>query len=322
MRRGLIASATFAMAVGAVAACTDRTPTATDKNPTALPVTLSLSPHGLTMAKNDTLTLTPTVKALDGSVIQDLSGITYVSLAPKVVTVSENGLLTAIDTSSDPVKVAAKLQRDFSTVVDTVQLIVTPTRLAPLTFVMQIDTLDGTTFGIGYSTDILPVATTPAGDTVYPIATYTTSDPKAKVNVYGSYGYFSSNTFGAVKAYATANIYGTTYTDSVTYHITYPSEAYVGWGGSSWYYPPALQVVLKPGGHVYWYNYFSDNSTDIVFDDPSKASAYQGGDSGNIPGFHGMSVYRQFNTPGTIKWTSGGQTGTIIVQPTDSPPGT
>jgi len=163
---------------------------------------------------------------------------------------------------------------------------------------------------------------TPAGDTLWDIPVgYTTSNSKAKINIYGTTPYFSSSAFGSISVYGSASIYGTTYSDSLTYTITYPNEAYFVWdgNGNDWYYPPSLQVVLKPGGHVYWSNFWGTNSTPITFDDPSLASAYQDGDSGNIPAFQGQLIYRQFNTPGTIKWHSGNQTGTIIVMPSDAP---
>jgi len=60
----------------------------------------------------------------------------------------------------------------------------------------------------------------------------------------------------------------------------------------------------------------------VTFDQPDAALGVDGGPSGNIPAFSGFPIpSRRFDAPGTYLWRSGTQTGTIIVMPTDAPPG-
>ena len=317
-------SALLVAASLAAAACDQRPPTGVSGNVDALVSKIHIDQRSTTIAVGDTVRLTSASTTLGGTVTPNPANVTYRSISPTQISVTSDGLVTALTPTPDgAVGVVATLISDSATVADTVKVFSTASRETIVKFGLLIDDYDGTTIGVGYSTDLLGYAVTTAGDTItgFPIA-YTTSSPKAQVNIYGDYGYFSSNDFGRVVVYGAATLYGATYQDSVAYTITYADEANVGWNTGIWNYPPSLQVVLKPGGHVWWYNWGSETSNAVTFDDPSKATAYADdseGGSGNIPAFSGTRKARQFNTPGTYTWTSGTQKGKVIVMPTAVP---
>lgn len=304
-------------------ACSDRTPTAISPDPAKLLAALKVSPGAITLAVNDTITLSPSAVTLDGTPVTNFgAGLTYTSLAATQVSVTPQGLVKGLASTDSPVGIVASLQLDSVTAVDTIQVYVTPTRAAGAV-VFQPDPVDGTTIGINYYTDAPAFFVTSTNDTLYVPFTFTTSNP-ARAMV--SYGYFHSAEFGRVVLYANANIYGTPFQDSIVYTITYASDESYSWSTDHWDYPTSLQLIVRPGATVEWYNYGTTASTAITFDDPSAVSPGLSGGidnvGGNIPSFSGGQANRQFNTPGTYTWHAGTQTGKIIVQPTDMPPGT
>ena len=299
--------------------CADRTATGISKAPSGLLSSIHLGPHAVTLAVGDTLTLNVTALDLGGDTIAAPAGVRFGSQSATNATISSTGLVTAVKAADGPIKVAAALQIGTTTAVDTVTVFITPTRETPQRLVLVPDSFDGTDIGIAYGTYVDGFIVTATNDTLYVPITFTTSKPIS--SSVSTYQYFSSTGFGRVVVYGMANVYGTTYTDSLVYNVGYPIYESQSWSTDHWDYPSNLSLTLRPGGQVTWYSFGSTPSVDITFDDPTAASAVDGGASGNIPSFSGRSETRQFNTPGTYKWHSGTQVGTIRVMTSAAPAG-
>jgi hypothetical protein len=146
---------------------------------------------------------------------------------------------------------------------------------------------------------------------------------------------------------ASATVYGVTRVDTLHYFFDYPlGDMYFIRNTAAAGSTPVFALGQKPqldisvGGWVWWFNETAPSDAllvDIVFDDPSAASADQrygnffvnGGVSGNIPPIPGVGVVtvfefasavsgiasRQFLQAGSYHWTSPltGLSGTVVV---------
>ena len=139
---------------------------------------------------------------------------------------------------------------------------------------------------------------------------------------------------GTARIWARTEAYGVTMADTAVFTVTMPLVH-----GFEFQLQPdssfaltSKQVIIRPGGYVFWMN-FSGKPTDVVFDDPESAEeipevcallgeAYCGG--GDIPAWDGAGGTfdgargRRFSTPGVYPFRSPltGLTGKVIV--TDS----
>lgn len=273
--------------------------------------------NAINLTLGDTIRLRPTVREVNGEIVADPIGIRFTSSTPSRVSIDSAGLIRAEALTESPVAIVTAISKDFVTVTDTTLVYVRSQAIAAQRFVFSIED-DSTGFGVGYTPDYEAYIITPANDTIDDIIVRLTSSNSniLFINRINNSSYINTRSLGTARLYASTTVGRQTFTDSLDLTIGYAAEGQFGWNGR-WYWPEVLQVVIQPGGTVWFFNWGGPTSGPITFNNPAAALASPwdaNGGSGNIPAFMGTRHGRRFVTPGTYTWTGNGQTGTIIVR--------
>lgn len=310
-------------AATALASCSDRPPTAVFGESTTLLQQVRADYEALNMSPGDTRKITVTPYDAGGTVMKDPVTIKYTSSSLTRVTVDDDGTINARAITEEPVTVIIAGTVGPVTQFDTVVVnVIAPPAAAPARLAMHFDG-DSTGLGAGGSNQLYGSLITAAGDTLPDVlAVFTTKDPRvAMASRYQKDTYVRGIAPGKTWVYGSATLGNETFTDSLYVHVGWAAEAYIGWNYTGRWGNGTLQVVLQPGGVVWFYNWSGDDASAITFDDPTAAEAESpGGPSGNIAAFHGATNPRRFTKVGTYTWHStdnkgNPQTGQVIVKP-------
>ena len=141
---------------------------------------------------------------------------------------------------------------------------------------------------------------------------------------------------GQVRVVASTFAYGVALADTVTFTMLLPRVHGVRFDPQpdSTLRLSAQNVIIRPGGYVFWFNQSLATPVSITFDDPSAASevpelcarygeplcgggniaAFNGATSATVPPLPLAGRARRFDTPGTYTYhTSNGLTGSVTV---------
>jgi hypothetical protein len=286
----------------ALTGCHSEAPTAVRGDNPNLYAALRTDVHAVTLAVNGTQALSATPLNSLQEPIAGTPAATFTSADTTRVTVTPDGVISAKATTITPVRIFASLPYSGTTRTDTVYVTVTPTAVTPDQFVLA--PIDSTNLGLKSSTLVTGVVLTASGDTIEDVPVHYSSGNPQRATVNPSTGSIMGVSPGVVTIYASTTVYGTTYTDSIQYRITYQTSSYFYWYSGRWY--PGPTVVIEPGSVLEFDNY-SDEQIDIIFSDPGNVGAEEpGGPSGNIMAFasRGTTQTRRFPVPGTYTFYS------------------
>jgi plastocyanin len=306
---------------------------------------LTLNHHAValsTVAPWDTVRLVATPRNAEGAALAGLPEVTFRTSDTGTVSVSQDGLLTALATATD-VRVIASLTVGGLTLEDTAVIEVTDAAPppAPLTYAIQLSVGDSAVLPVasafaGTGTKLLGIAATDGtGAPVAGIPVYFTSSDPTIATVDRSAGLVVAVRPGRVTIHAVSTAYGVSMSDSLALTITPPSSRIVyvfprtpvGSTTPVSSFDPG-EVTLAAGGEIFWQN-DSGQAVDIVFDDPSQvreaSELPDGSGGGNITNLPGDStalanglIYagRSFPIPGAYSYHSEryGTSGKIVVQ--------
>ncbi len=301
------------VAAAGATACSDRPPAGVYSDPDPLLGSVHASAHAVNLVAGGTLQLTSNAFNLGGAPVTDLDSLTYTSSSTSRVTVSPTGLVTAIDVTEDPVIVLVTAAKNRVSQVDTVLVnVLPPVTAPPVRFAVGLYG-DSLRIAVNNGNQVLGSLITAANDTIPNVLiSVSTKDPNiASANRYVRDWYLNGYAPGKTTVYVSTTLSGVTYTDSLQVIVGWATDAYEGFNSGMWS-TLYLQNVIQTGGAMHWYNYNSDLSPAVIFDDPSTALPDTvGAPSGNIDPFSGMSVARRFNAPGTYTWHSTLSDGTV-----------
>lgn len=311
-----------AAAVALLSGCSDRPPTGVFGQSPSLLGAVRLNATAVNMTPGETLKLTAAAYNSAGEATTEPVTLRYTSASTKRVTVADDGTVIALALTEEPVNIIAAATQGQVTQFDTVLVnVVDPPVSPPVSFGMMLEG-DSTRMGAGGQAHMLGWLLTAAGDTLPDLLiVYTTQDSRViRVDRYQRDTYLAGVTPGKTWVYGSATLGSATFTDSVYVTVGWAAEAYIGWSYTGRWGSGTLQVLIQPGGVVWWYNWGGNVSKPVIFDDPSAAEAESpGGDSGNIPAFSGGTNPRRFTKVGTHIWhstdTNGNEyVGQIIVK--------
>ena len=320
-RSGLVIACLAAVAT--LASCSDRPPTGVHGETTNLLQRVRADFKALNMSPGDSRKISVTAYDAGATPMTDPVALRYTSSSLTRVTVDSDGTVRALARTEEPVTVIIAGTVGQVTQFDTVLVnVVDPPTEQPTRLVMYFDG-DSTGLGAGGSNFMNGALVTAAGDTVPDmLVVFTTKDKRvATPSRYQRWTWIQGVAPGKTWVYGTATLGSQTFSDSLYVHVGWAAEAYIGWNYAGRWGNGTLQVVVQPGGVVYWYNWNSEKASAVTFDDPSAAEAEsEGGPSGNIPAFQGATNPRRFTKVGTYTWHStdnkgNPQTGQVIVKP-------
>lgn len=327
----------MAAAVALLSGCSDRPPTAVFGQSPSLLGAVRLNATAVNMTPGETLKLTAaTYNSAGEATTEPVTLLRYTSTSIKLVTVADDGTLTALALTPQPVSIIAAATQGQVTQFDTVFVhVVDPPVAPPVSFGMKLEG-DSTRMGVSASPAYWGVSgsmaymmgwlLTAAGDTLPNLLfVYTTQDSRViKTSRYQRNTYLQGVTPGKTWVYGSATLGSATFTDSVYVTVGWAAETYMAWNWNNtgrWGFGGTVQLVIQPGGVVWWENWGGGVSKPVIFDDPSAAEAESpGGDSGNIPAFSGSTnPRRRFTKVGTYTWhctdaKGNDQVGQIIVK--------
>jgi hypothetical protein len=320
-RRAQLAAGCLA-AAAALAGCSDRPPTGVYGQTTALLQHVRSDFKALNLSPGDSRKLTVTAYDAGGAVMSEPVSVTFTSSSTTRVTVAADGTVNARAITEEPVSIIVAGTVGQVTQFDTVLVNVTDPPAAPAVKLTMYFDGDSTGLGAGGSNQLHGALLTAAGDTLPDmLVVFNTRDPRVALpSRYQRDTYVQGIAPGKTWLYGTATLGAQTFVDSIYVHVGWAAEAYMGWNYAGRWGYGSLQVVLQPGGVVWWYNWGSDLASAVTFDDPAAAEADTVGDpSGNIAAFSGGTNPRRFTKPGTYVWHStdakgNPQVGQVIVQ--------
>jgi hypothetical protein len=241
----------------------------TDFDPSTIVGGLHLSPEAAVIAAGGTQQLTVTATALNGTPITEYGDLQFVSGDSGKVTVSQTGLVTARTGSRAltdvPVPVVVISHKDGVTRADTAYVAVVPTVGSATTFSLadpssaikvSVNDIKSVTPAVTYFNGTTTVAmdglTIPIKIHVAPTTLAQYASPKSFLAIAAS---------GQVTVSATTTIFGTPYTDSVTYTLGDPRSVvirlyksglqYLQGNGSPYAgFPPTTTFYLQVGGEL------------------------------------------------------------------------
>lgn len=306
-------------AVALLSGCSERPPTAVFGQSPSLLGAVRLNATALNMSPGETLKLTAAAYNSAGEATTEPLTLRYTSASTKRVTVADDGTVTALALTEEPVNIIAAATQGQVTQFDTVLVnVVDPPVSPPVSFGMMLEG-NSTRIGVNDFLYMMGWLLTAAGDTLPNLLIgYTIQDSRViKDYRFQRDTYVQALTPGKTWVYGSVTLGSATFTDSVYVTVGWRTYAYIGWGDLGWS-NYQLQLVIQPGGVVWWRTY-GNVSKPVIFDDPSAAEADSlGGDSGNIPAFNG-NTQRRFTKVGTHTWHStdakgNDQVGQIIVK--------
>jgi hypothetical protein len=320
-RGGLVLTSLAAATV--LSSCSDRPPTGVYGETTKLLQQVRADLKALNMSPGDSRKLAVTAYDAGASVMTDPVAVRYTSSSLTRVKVDDDGTVHALALTEEPVSVIIAGTVGQVTQFDTVFVNVLASPAAPPERLVMYFDGDSLGLGAGGSNFMNGALITAAGDTLWDmLVVFTTKDQRvAKPSRYQRWTWIQGVAPGKTWVYGTATLGNKTFSDSLYVHVGWAAEAYIGWNYAGRWGNGTLQVVVQPGGVVYWYNWNSDDASAVTFDDPSAAEAESpGGPSGNIAAFHGATNPRRFTKVGTYTWHStdnkgNPQTGQVIVKP-------
>jgi hypothetical protein len=311
------------VAAGALAlGCSDRPPTGVYGETTTLLQRVRSDFKALNMSPGDNRKLTPKSYDAGGSLTTEPVSLRYTSSSTKRVTVDADGTVHALAITEEPVSIIVAGTQGQVTQFDTVFVNVIAAPAAPATKLAMFFDGDSLGLGAGGSNELHGVLLTAAGDTLQNLlVVFSTKDDRiATPSRYQRRTWIQGITPGRTWVYGIATLGSSTFTDSLPIHVGWASEAYMGWTYEGRWGYSGLNLVLQPGGVVYFTNWNDQMSQDLVFDDPTAAEAeIPGGPSGNIPSFKFANNPRRFTKVGTYTWRSkdakgNAQVGQVIVK--------
>jgi hypothetical protein len=318
-----LAAAVMMMACGDDSVATQPAP-----DPTVIPWSVALDIKAATMstvAPYDTLRISATVRNPAGAVMSDRAP-TFASANPERVTVSADGLVTALKTGTK-IPVIASYKTGLVTLVDTLLIDVTdesdPPAMSALS--LQIAYNPPTSFlsflEPEYTiTSVLLDAFDQPLSSEYRVRLWSSDPTIASPTCCGS---VSVQRPGRVTFYAATTLYGVTRYDSVVFDAKRPRFGGVIFqdaGDGTVSFAPT-SYVYGPGATVVWLNTSETTTVDVIFDDPTdvmEEDVICACGSGNITALEGgifAFAARKFPKPGTYTYsTSAGQRGRIVIR--------
>lgn len=317
--------------------------------PEELPLTLALEQHRVvmsTVAPYNTVQLSAVLLNAEGEPLPD-AVVTFVS-TDSVLRVTQGGLLTArAITEKAGVKVSGRYRGILLS--DTVFVRITDEASPrhPRTFSIQPVPGDSAKFAasdVVQSKEINPITRDASGTVIPDVDAYLWStNPRVASDEGRSTNHYrlTPRLPGTVMVHASATYYGVSLVDSVLYTIAPPLFAEVDFAerllvdGTRVASFSINTVTLSAGGVIGWFIMDLDRQLDVIFDDPSAATAGchtlfgcggelpATGGTGNISAYvandtiiFGNARFRRFNRPGTYTYhsTKTTDTGVIVVQ--------
>lgn len=310
------------LAATALSSCSDRPPTGVYGETTTLLQSVRSDFKALNLSPHETRKLTVSSYDGGGAPMSEPVTVKYTSSSLTRVTVDDDGTVHALANTEAPVSIIIAGTAGQVTQFDTVLVNVVDPPPAPAVKLGMYFDGDSTGLGAGGSNQLHGVLLTAAGDTIPDmLVVFNTRNRRvAWPNLYQRDTYVQGVAPGKTWIYGVATLGDQTFIDSVYVHVGWSAEAYIGWQANNRWGTGSLQVILQPGGVVWWYNWGSDTAPAVTFDDPSAAAPDTvGAESGNIPAFSGRTNARRFFTPGTYTWHStdakgNPQEGQVIVK--------
>jgi hypothetical protein len=273
---------------------------------------LRVSPHGITLAQGETQQLTPTPINIEQQpiVLDSANQIHYVSEDTQHVKISPTGLITGAQTTSAPVRILATLFQNNVLRSDTVYVSVTPTRRAVKS--VSVQGLDSTKTSFFFPLILTSTAIDSSDNPISGIYVYwSVNSVNGSSTVDPLTGVFQSAETGGktVWVYGSGTAYGVNFIDSVLVTMLNPASGFISIDAGITSGSNGAQMLLQPCATVYFFN-TSQDTVQVLFDDPSKAGVCTPGDAtGNIllppSGFE----MRRFPNIGTTQWS--------VVRPSD-----
>lgn len=240
-----------------------------------------------------------------GDAIPGLPAPTFQSVDPTKVTVTADGLVTGVATTTGT-QVIATLTAGGVTSVDTSVVAVTAQRKAIRTFFIRPPVSPTDTLVTINGIKVIPLSVIDsAGAPVTGLALYYKSSNPVAGQILSSFVRGISK--GSTTVVVSTTAYGVAWRDSIRYAIIYPTTATIYDFDPATLSPAA--AVIGPGGTVTFSNYTS-GTINVTFDDSTHVT------NGNIASLSAFaSQSRTFPTAGTFVFrnTLGTETGTIYV---------
>jgi hypothetical protein len=263
-----------------------------------------------------------------GDTLTMMPAPTYLSLDTSKVTVTQDGLVTAVKPSTSSVLVVASLMVDGITNADTIPVIVTRGAHTFGSLSLRARVPDSTKVGYGASKSLSVTTKDGDGQPLSGLAIkYQSLDPLI-ATITGTQVYTAAK--GVARIVATSTSYGVTLADTthivvtnpMTQTFTFNSPASVAAGS-----PPFTSSgygIIGSGGTVTWLNLGVTPSTSVTFLDGADSLALPvpgslGAAGGNITTLTPFSRQsRVFIKPGRIRFQdAAGDTGSFVVIPND-----
>ena len=302
--------------------------TAPVNNAANIPWVLRLNYKAINMSVGSSVQLTTTALALDQTPITGLPAVTWTTPDSTILAVDANGKLVAKQEIYRAMVVAQVRSIDDGwTIADTSQVTVYPAALPVASFEMIPDgpALVTADQGRGFDAALFDAAGNvlldAAGDTIYPVTSYTASAPMSTWYQYPFDGWGQPHDIGEVTVRGRSWIFGQEYEDSLTFQLTYPEVAPVIIYAEdpnvhpSPSAPGQTDVTILKGGKIQFSNVNVGQKADILFDD---TTAVIGGNIPEVPeGYAWQTPPAEVTFPNTGVFTYSspllGFTGTITV---------
>jgi hypothetical protein len=310
--RGLLRRAMPVLLVGAIVSCSGDSPVALHADSANLFWAVRLDIPAATIAVGGTQQLVATPVSPSGAPLEGLPMPAFRSSDETKVTVSPDGVLTAVAVTPGTT-VIASLTVDGLTNVDTTTVVVTPTSA-----VVQSFSLDGAapyTVVRGSAKLITPSIMDDHGQALLGLAVKYVSLDTIIASIQQQPGsvYLTGKAPGKVRVAASMTGYGVTKVDTIEYTVTNPTSLFITCIGMVRFpgqqpFLPTGPYFLKTNGTVSFSNGMAI-SNSITFDD------VPGAPDDITLGLPGTPTVRQFTTAGAYRFTDAyGNTGLVVVQ--------
>lgn len=309
------------------AACSDIPPMGIIEDTSSILSRIELKDYAIALKEGDTYSIDINAYTAAGEVPVERENLSFLSSTPSRVDVSNSGQVTALFSTDQPAVVRVGYKRGDITLYDTVRVMVTDT--AAVASSLSVSLADSSIMPLYLSVPLRIAVLNPNGDTIKNVPIRLWTENPATLTISGTSN-LSGRSVGKSWVYATTTAYGTKLSDSVEVTVKHAIQvSTIYWTGQWGGLGTGTGGIIQKGGTFRWTNTWNAANGDLVnveFDNPSAVSpdpnnVADGG--GNIPFFRQGNRIRQFNVPGTYRWTSKTENGTlkgggvIVVMPSD-----
>lgn len=308
--------------------CKDTAPVSTGVDASQAFWQLSTNIEALTLDSGQTQQIVAVSLNYRGDTLTTLPAPAYQSLDTSKVTVTPDGLITAIKPSTSSVLVIASLTVDGVTNADTTTVLVSRGSHTFGSLSLRAKVPDSTQVGYGASKSLSVAATDGGGATLTGLAVkYQSLDPII-ATVRGTQVY--ATTKGVARIVATSTSYGVTHADTTHIVVTNPMTQTYTFNSPTAVTAGSAPLVssgyglIGAGGTVTWTNLGITPSTSVTFLDGADSLALPvtgalnaaGGNITTLVPY--VSQSRMFTKPGRIRFKdAAGDTASFLVIPND-----